>query len=197
MIFGFHFTSKCEGVKNEPESLMHNKASPCCVLTKYKFGPKSVHAQRQPKAGRNAGQSDKHGVQINARINFPAAKLVHHRPVDVAAQHDRRNVTNGRRSVRESRLVLFEPIEQLRKPDHQRVVAARDAKLDHTGQDGSLEVGWVTEGLGLVPDFVQEDHQVVRFAQAERSLGAVVRFHYVVDLVVALETVNLRREGVR
>lgn len=156
-----------------------------------------MHAQRQPKAGRNTGQPDKHGVQINARINFPAAKLVHHRPVDVAAQHDRRNVTNGRRSVRKSRLVLFEPIEQLRKPDHQRVVATGDAKLDHTGQDGSLEVGWVTEGLGLVPDFVQEDHQVVRFAQAERSLGAVVRFHYVVDLVVALETVNLCREGVR
>lgn len=121
-----------------------------------------MHAQRQPKARRNACQADDYRVHVHAVVDRARAELVRQHCAVGAHRH----LAHGRRDARMSRLELFEAVKQLREPDHQRVVAGRQSELDRTGENGVAQVRRLAQQFSLRPDLRQQPLHFARLAHA-------------------------------
>lgn len=123
--------------------------------TQEKFSAQLVNAKRQPEARRNARRSDNDRVEIHTVIDMAATKIRHLRAVHIR-QHYRRHFAHGRRFARIQCLEFFVSMEQLREPDHQRVVAGGenravqhnqidyDVHTRHMNTWSSVRTGWRT-----------------------------------------------------
>lgn len=111
--------------KKNVRIIIKKKKTVFLLLTQEKFGSQPVHAQRHPQRRGYASDADPQGVRVHGLADLRPAQVGRVQRAVLFDVHGR-HLAHGHVRARLLFFELFEPVEQLREPHHQRVITAHN-----------------------------------------------------------------------